>query len=537
MRAFIVLLLAACSAPVTGLEPPSAVAPKSSPDEPKKPAPEPKPGGKCPEIDPRLNEIELQRIGFSLSPSIVQARLRAADPTRVVAVIEKVWLGPSFLEGFELRVPLDEQEISSLRLPGEYLIGFRGNAYPTPDPDDGISWWSALVIAPVESKELLGRSIGYQASPSAVVVAVQIARQDEDRTYFRVIETISGNPPTDFAENWTRRAFSAPFPAPSDSLWLATLGTVGTTPEGLVLATIADFRPDTAENREIIQAELTDPAQPWRDLEGFVDEVRTSWTFANAPSVVGAVVTGLAGECCTNAGGTYVAHGITERIRGASDAAALLSGGHGYYGSEACGESSFLALERMVPFEGSAEGTFGCKAPIGGPSLESALSVVSSNLDASPDSRARLDRWLAEPAPLFRLHPDSAELTRADAGGPDGMWSRTTSVEEALAAATSFARLTVREVVEHDEWSEVVLETNFYQESYDHLPKHRIKLAFECGDPRLMKVGMSWLGAFVFDATTQSDPSRDPARGFLVPGVLLPAVGTSKAIAAAFYSK
>ena len=104
---------------------------------------------------------------------------------------------------------------------------------------------------------------------------------------------------------------------------------------------IRDLRVNTAAALNEVQQELADPIVFWdRDetLE-FTQWYDIGWSVKLAPHVVTTAVSGTAWECCSGAGGIFFSHEIDEVIIGDSDQTHILTGGHAYYGSEACGDT------------------------------------------------------------------------------------------------------------------------------------------------------------------------------------------------------
>ena len=132
-----------------------------------------------------------------------------------------------------------------------------------------------------------------------------------------------------------------------------------------------------------------------------------------------------------------------------------------------------------------------------------------------------------------RIRPLSiTDATQTSLGAP---WSVPVSVEQAIFAGALPALITIESVEHHEapSWYEITFATTFILYALDDLPVYRVKIAFECGDARLLQEGAEWLGVFVVDQPSDWTWQQDPIsfeRLFLVPGVLLPNVDYNKRV-------
>ena len=78
-------------------------------------------------------------------------------------------------------VHLDAAEAHGFTFPGDYLLGFGGNAYPTRDDDGTTSWWSLDVIAPASERAIYEDLLAYRSDQTPFVAIVNIVAQDPDR--------------------------------------------------------------------------------------------------------------------------------------------------------------------------------------------------------------------------------------------------------------------------------------------------------------------------------------------------------------------
>ena len=103
------------------------------------------------------------------------------------------------------------------------------------------------------------------------------------------------------------------------------------------------------------------------------------------------------------------------------------------------------------------------------------------------------------------------------------------TVAQTILAATHPILLIIEQVEHHSDpsYHEVTFSTTFSMVRYDHLTLHRAKVAFRCGDDRLLQEGAEWLAGVVWDDPpyVQEVTPQDLPRAFLVPGVLLPNYG------------
>jgi hypothetical protein len=161
-------------------------------------------------------------------------------------------------------------------------------------------------------------------------------------------------------------------------------------------------------------------------------------------------------------------------------------------------------------------------APTGAESLMTGMPVTDVLVEV-PDSDAQRERvrgWLSARPPLYRLYAEDDKAPIAEPESP-GPWSLDQDVERALAAA-SLVRIEIVHVEERDGAFEVTLETTFTPHTYEHLEKRRAKLAFRCGDPRLLREGAVYLAPLMQEDWLAAGEALAGRSLFLVPGVLLP---------------
>ena len=364
---------------------------------------------------------------------------------------------------------------------------------------------------------------------------VRIVAQDEYRTTFEVIDALSGTFPVTFEDNWYA-SWGLPYPGISegDERWIVSVFGLTEYPDDVTLGTVHDIRPATDEHLAAVNAALVSgvPLLDREHLAGVRDGVREGIRFHHAPWVVSSVVSGMAMECCTGAGGTFIQHEISEALRGAEVPARFVTGGHGYYGEEDCGDAFLHGVESLVDPAEHMETPFDCLEYPDRDSWDaygaSILSGTSVRLPATAKTRARVDQWLAASAPLYQLyHPDTEVPPEAlEQDARNAPWSLPMDAVEAYLTATHIVLLEVEEVAYDPalDAQRVLFSTTFSIHEYDHLERYTIKLVFRCGDPRLLEVGSRWIGGLVlvdpFFYGAEDEPVLD--RSFLVPGALVP---------------
>jgi len=289
---------------------------------------------------------------------------------------------------------------------------------------------------------------------------------------------------------------------------------------GVFLGSVRDFRPATDANLSMVRAAIGAPADHFNvaALKARQDAYLTGFRFHTSPVVAAAVVTGRAQECCTNAGGIFVAHDVRARLRGAADLQRFIVGGHGYYGGEQCGEPYLYGLHTVTPTQPSNQETFDCVsgsvAAWLDPEESSRLSAFTVRLPATAGNTARVQGWLDASPPVYRLQPADSHVQGAQdlANAP---WSMTLTAADAWTMATHHILFTVEDVTQSDGVTTVRISTPLYLDEYPHLPRFEFNLVFACGDSRLMERGSRWVAALV-----SLDERAEHA--FLIPGSLLP---------------
>jgi hypothetical protein len=480
----------------------------------------------------------VNRLGLGLSDSVVQGILSESiiqsGDIFVRFTIEKVWHGSSFLKDFSFWVPFDELELEDLTLPANVVIGFRGNTYPY--EHDGLEdpvWWQKTAIVDVEKID--ENSLGPMSFKTPFIVVAKLIEQNEDFSRFEVSETLKGEDvPETFIVTWSFSVWSVPFPEPGDTDYLISLTHLSQLSDSEDFhGTISDFRVHNETNREIIVSELESPRTYWDKsaVDSFKESYLLGWSCFLAPYIYTAEVNGIADECCTGAGGTFIRHSITEFIKGEGDSPQIVTGGHAYYGDESCGDQMIMVSHTLGDMSGFESDDFSCESS----GMVYADAIVDGfhperlkSFDFSTENISNVEKWISSHGPILRLfgEEDLISDNHLFLENTNSIWSTSQAAEYAILMATHIALIKIEEVVEHQDpqWYEVTISTTFNETAYDHEPLFRVKMGFKCGDKRFLEVGSEWLSFMIFDTgfSPFSDESIDYSNAFIIPGLLLP---------------
>ncbi len=250
--------------------------------------------------------------------------------------------------------------------------------------------------------------------------------------------------------------------------------------------------------------------------------LRLGWMYKHADLVAALEITGIAGECCTGAGGVFHASSVSEVLHGQTPAGQVLTGGHGYYAEKACGDRFLVAMGSSLVLADGLELDCAGKGDLS----TRAASQVIHELPASAENLALARQWVASAPPLLRLHPAGQDLAAQDFAPPAAvaLWSTPVSALSALMAGTP-TLVTIEDVSKRAEGYVVRLRTPFFLEELATLTMHEPDLAFACADPRLLQKGARWIGVVLSTAPVQASSvaaSLEQGRLWLAPGLLLP---------------
>lgn len=484
-----------------------------------------------------LNLASLRRFALHRGVAVVEGTFGAVTEAQVGGVapftVTKVHRGWRFLEGVEAAVEVPDG-FEPTSAPGAAWVVAMSQSRPIPWDHADKPWWgTVLTLVPATEAASFADVTGYHADDAPLVAVVRLAAQDAYRTTFEVVDALKGTFPPAFADNWYAE-WGLPFPAPDpQALYVATVyGLTHYATDDLWLGSVLDFRPADAVMITEVEAALAHPAPPFdrEALRRVRDDLRTGFRFHRSAVVAASQVTGFAGECCTNAGGTFVEHAVLETLKGAAGDRFVL-GGHGYYGDETCGDSFVVGLDAWVDPAAIGEG-FDCLDYPAGRSWDAAGPAISSServrLPLTSANQEQVAAWLAASPPLYQLYEPDADLpAEAVAQDPaNAPWSEPHDAVEALVSANVMILFTIDQVT-HDAESSVTrvfASSTFSLVEYEHLARHSFQLAFRCGDPRLTQVGSRWVGGLVMLEPYGYDPTGTPnlASAFLIPGALLP---------------
>ena len=352
------------------------------------------------------------------------------------------------------------------------------------------------------------------------MASVEVVTRSESSGELRVHETLRGTLPDIVEPYWFGTQYG-PFPEVGPTRYLASFEHIEMDPAtGRARGTILDLRvDDEAARAEVTAALALPPVVDVAALDSFAETYADSWVFHRAPRVVATRVSGIAQECCTGAGGTFVVHDVTEDLRGDAERDVLVRGGHAYYSEETCGDERILGAGPLVPSD--AEDVADCDGQ-GAVDTTAAATAIFVERAGSAAAREEVRGWLAAAPPLYRIGPPDAAVVPATAADAPP-WSTVVGFEEAL--TTGLVEIRIVDARTTDAGHEVLFETKLRSDWPEREETFRAKIAFACGDPRLTEVGARWLvpitGGDGFAISEVAD-AIDARALFIVPGVVLP---------------
>lgn len=448
-------------------------------------------------------------------------------------VVDAIPFGWSFLVGQQVWVPIPEDYPEPL-VSTTWTVAL-SNSRPTLWEAEGIlEWGNLLALIPDDEMETIPMSVQAARCVGLMAAEVRIVQQDEYRTTFEVVDALKGSFPATFADNWYAQ-WNLPYPAPSDQKWLVTLSPLTPYEESggtLYIGTIYDAQPSTPQAKEQL-LQLLALSPPQEEVVAWQAErqrYQESFQYHSAPWVVSSVVTGRADECCTGAGGTYFAHEVLQYLKGQLSSDLFVTGGHAYYGEEQCGDGFLVALGGYLDPTALMVPPFDCKEYPDSSVWEAWEPIESQVALQKPVSQqllADVASWVAASPPVYQLLPASQSAApEVAAQDPNNApWSMPMDAIQALRFGSEVAIVTIKEVVSDEAAGThvVTIETTFSLYEYDHIPRYQLKMAFSCGDPRLLEVGARWVAGLY--RPNRSAPPDDPSNSsslFMIPGSLLP---------------
>lgn len=518
----------ACAGPVEGLDPRAA-----------QDGPGPDTGATltCAAFDadlPTRNHTELVRLGFKLSATVLEGVLRppVGDSTQVELTVSRVGRGHASLVGARIHIAPDQHFLSTTSLPGQVIVGFADTMVPL-QQDGVLTLDPPLITLPDSERGLVVDLLDYPQQGSPFVAEVSVISKNDEQVVLRTHNVLAGEVPAQLILPNHYNFFDA-YPAPATEPFIASFSHIRHY-EGVdaLVGLVADWRPRAS--RSTVAAALASPTPRFDtpSLRAFAESYLLGWTFNRAPRVVAGEMLGLADECCSSAGGTYVQYGLTHDFKDSPTESRFQVGGHAYYPSEVCGDQRIFAAGPLINSEPDEK--FECAHSTFVDTLVQSTEIYAM-LQDSPQARTQVASWAAAQGPLLRAHP-SEPLVSPEAVAKltdNAPWSRPLSVQQAVARA-ELAWVKVLAVESLADGHHVTLETTFFPRRLARLERFQIQLAFECGDPRLLVPGNTLLLPFVSDAIFFEYPTA-LANGaiFFVPGIAFEPAGPAATIAYLF---
>jgi hypothetical protein len=478
------------------------------------------------------NQSALELNGFFNSRAILEgtlgARFDEAGSSWARFTIDKVRAGIAFLEGREVAIAMGPGLHATFGAGASVLVGLSSTR---PYMQSGVSlptFNNLLAIAAKDQVTLPDDVLGFRAwqTPNVVVLRVREVPPPATEVFaFDVIETLAGSLPEPY------------------TLWMASAGPFGARVGDELIAGFAigqemvELRPNNADERARALrgiAALAPGAFAPRyrgELEAARAEAtryRLAWTFGRAQWVLGLEVSGLSAECCTGAGGTFFANTVTDLLRGTAPAGPVLTGGHGVYNDETCGERYLYAMRSLATLTTGELINYGC--PRGTQTSSVASSGVDARLPATAADRADVDLWLRSAPALLRMFPPTVSPPADAFAAPTlpAVWSVPTPAITALQARHHLALMTIVGVQPQPGGGHSIrVSTPFWPRDLPSMTIHQVSLHVPCADPRLLQVGRRWVGAVMgvepFSGSTgEAGTQLALQRLMLIPGFLLP---------------
>ncbi|MDA3863966.1 MAG: hypothetical protein PF689_08900 [Deltaproteobacteria bacterium] len=474
----------------------------------------------------RENYLEINKIGIGISHTITEGIL--SDSTEINGQlyrfyeVVKVYNGLTFIEGLKCWIPFDTNESYS-QSEGSFVIGFYGNKLPTISDDlDELVWHGKGIIIPSEDKD--ESLLGIKLNEKSLIAIVTISDQNESFTTFNLIESVQGNFPDSFSTTWSHSVFPVNYPVPSSKEYIVTFEYLNDTEP--YNGSVSDFRENNVENYNMVISSLNNPIVYWNtdEIASFSEYYKTGWSFNYAKYSYYTTVTGRADECCTGAGGTFISHSVDTFLNGSSNADKIVLGGHGYYGTESCSDQYIIASSSMGNSDQFEEFLCSNSPLVYDNNVEYPFSPENlTKIEDNIENRELVDIWINSEPPVLRLHSIEESINYANLPG-NGIFSEAVSIAKAVNIASP-SLFTVEDVITHKNpaWYEVTLSTTFSLYQFEHLKLHNIKIAFKCGDSRLLQKGKELVGFFVFDnPNLLNENIVDYSSGFIIPGAFLP---------------
>ena len=478
------------------------------------------------------NQDAMELHGFFNARAIVEgtlgARFEEGGSSWARFTVDKVRAGVAFLEGREVAIAMGPALHAMFGAGASVVLGL---STVRPYTQSGVSlptWNNLLVITKKDQLRLPDEALGFRAwqTPDIAVVRVRELLPNVEQIVFDVVESLAGSLSAPYYAHWGSTGGPVPLQVGDELVAGVAIG-----------QELIELRPNNADERAralrgIAAAAPGGFAPRYRaELDAAAAEAvryRLAWTFGSAIWVVGTEVTGLSSECCTNAGGTFFANVVTDTLRGTLPAGLVLTGGHGVFNDDACGDRFLYAMRSLAT---QAPGSLvGYACPRGTQTTQSVASGAEARLPATPGNRNDVDLWVRSAPPLLRLFPPT---TAAPPGvfappSPPAVWSAPTPALTALLARHYLALLTILDVQPQPGGGySIRVSTPFWPRDLPAMTVRQATLHVPCADPRLLQVGQRWVGAVIgpepfSGATGEAGPQLDVQRLMVIPGFLLP---------------
>ena len=479
------------------------------------------------------NQNAVAQHGFFESRAILEGtlgdRFDESGSSWARFTIAKVRAGVTSYEGREIAIAMGPGLHAAFGAGASVLVGLT-STYPNIQATVSVPTWSNLIAMVKRDQVALPEDVlGFRAWHAPNVAVIRVTELTDWGFVFAIVETVAGSIPTTFdALSWPSSRGPLPVRVGDERL-------IGVTATGNDLV---ELRPNNAEERARALRGIAALAPG-----GFVPRYRAeldaaradavvyrfAWTFGRADRVLGVEVAGLSGECCTDAGGIYFANTVTDVLRGDAPAGPVLTGGHGVYNDEHCGDRFLYALRSVMTLSAESLASYACTRTT--QTLRGAASGVDARLPYTPANRDDVNLWLRSAPPLLRLFPPGVAAPAGAFTPPSApaLLSVPVPALTAIVARHRLALLTIVDVQPQPGGGYAVqVRTPLYVRELATLTNRDATLYVPCADPRLLEVGRRWVGAVMATepsyggGTSELVPLLDQQRLMLVPGFLLP---------------
>ena len=312
------------------------------------------------------NENAIAQHGFFESRAILEGtlgdRFDESGSSWARFTIAKVRAGVTSYEGREIAIAMGPGLHAAFGAGASVLVGLT-STYASPQATVSVPTWSNLIAMVKRDQVALPEDVlGYRAWHAPNVLVLRVTELTEGGRV-RDRRDRRGSVPTTFnALSWP--STRGPPPVRVGDERLAGISATG--------SELIELRPNNAEERARALRGIAALAPG-----GFVPRYRAeldaaradavnyrfAWTFGRADRVLGVEVAGLAGECCTDAGGIFFANTVTDVLRGDAPVGPVLTGGHGVYNDEHCGDRFLYALRSVGTLTAATFASYSCTRP------------------------------------------------------------------------------------------------------------------------------------------------------------------------------